>query len=91
MRINEAMQKLKEATAQKKDAEKAIRELEDVVKAYLNKRGIDEYVTKDGCKATYRAITINRFDAQAFKKSQYGNLYAEFCKATNSMKFTFNY
>ena len=91
MRINEAMQKLKEATELKKSSEASIKVYENFVKAYLNKKGIDEYVTKDGAKVTYRSVTTNKFDTQAFKKSQYGNLYAEFCKATNSMKFTFNY
>lgn len=91
MRINEAIQKLKEATEQKKNSEATIKELENVVKAYLNKKNLDEYVTKDGAKVTYRAVETKRFDSQAFKKSEFGNLYEQFTKATKSMKFTFNY
>ena len=91
MRINEAMQKLKEATELKKSSEATIKVYENFVKAYLNKKGIDEYVTKDGAKVTYRSVTTNRFDSQAFKKSEFGDLYEQFTKSTTSMKFTFNY
>lgn len=91
MRINEAMRGLKEAIAKKKELDANIKEFEEVVKAYMKKKGIDEYVSNCGAKATYRAVTTNRFDTQAFKKSEHGSLYAEFCKPTNSMKFTFNY
>ena len=50
---------------------------------------VDEVISEDGIKATYREVISNRFASTEFKKV-HADLYAAFTKKTSSMRFTCN-
>lgn len=50
--------------------------------------GVDE-LKSDEHKATYKAVTSNRFDSKAFKADGYEELYKEYSKPQTSMRFNF--
>lgn len=88
--INAIMKELAEMTAMLEETSAIVESLKDEVKAYMTEQGVDEVVTENGEKATWREVISNRFDSTAFKKSEWGELYKEFTKPTKSKRFTFN-
>lgn len=88
--INTIMKELAEMTAMLEETSAIVESLKDEVKAYMTEQGVDEVVTENGEKATWREVISNRFDSTAFKKSEWGELYKEFTKPTKSKRFTFN-
>ena len=88
--INAIMKELAEMTAMLEETSAIVEGLKDQVKEYMTEQGIDEVVTENGEKATWREIISQRFDSTAFKKSEWGELYKEFTKPTKSKRFTFN-
>ena len=50
---------------------------------------VDEVISDDGIKATYREVISNRFDSTAFKKD-FADIYSEYTKKSSSMRFTCN-
>ena len=88
--INTIMKELAEMNALLNETTEIVEGLKDEVKAYMTEHGVDEVVTENGEKATWREVISNRFDSTAFKKSEWGELYKEFCKKTTSKRFTFN-
>ena len=88
--INTIMKELAEMTAMLEETSAIVEGLKDQVKEYMTEQGIDEVVTENGEKATWREVISSRFDSTAFKKSEWGELYKEYCKPTRSKRFTFN-
>jgi len=88
--INTIMKELAEMTAMLEETSAIVESLKDEVKAYMTEQGVDEVVTENGEKATWREVISSRFDSTAFKKSEWGELYKEYCKPTKSKRFTFN-
>ncbi|MBR4590055.1 MAG: hypothetical protein IKO36_05250 [Bacteroidaceae bacterium] len=88
--INTIMKELAEMTAMLEETSAIVEGLKDQVKEYMTEQGIDEVVTENGEKATWREVISSRFDSTAFKKSEWGELYKEYCKPTKSKRFTFN-
>lgn len=62
--------------------------LEDEVKEYMRDNDIDEVLSDDGHKATWREVVSNRFCSTEFKKV-HGDLYKAFTKPTTTKRFTF--
>lgn len=87
--INATMKELAEYTAMKEELTAQIEALQDEIKGYMAETGVDEVVGENGEKATFRSVVSNRFDSTAFKKSEWGELYKEFCKRTEYKRFTF--
>lgn len=87
--INATMRELAEYTAMKEELTAQIEALQDEIKGYMAEAGVDEVVGENGEKATFRSVVSNRFDSTAFKKSEWGELYKEFCKRTEYKRFTF--
>lgn len=88
--INATMKELAEYTAMKEELTAQIEALQDQIKAYMNENGIDEIIGENGEKATWRSVVSNRFDSASFRKSEWGELYKEFCRRSEYMRFTFN-
>ena len=72
-----------------KELKAEVEKLQDEAKAYMTEQGIDEVITDDGIKATYREVLSNRFASTEFKKV-HEDLYKAFTKQTSSMRFTLN-
>ena len=88
--INAIMKELAEMTTLLEETNTIIEGLKDEVKAYMTENGVDEVVSENGEKATWREVVANRFDSTAFKKSEWAELYTMFTKTTKSKRFTFN-
>lgn len=88
--INEVMAELKNYMDMKDELQAEIEALQDQVKSYMTEAGVDEVIGENGEKATWRNVVSNRFDSTAFKKSEWGELYKDFVKRNEYMRFTFN-
>lgn len=89
MRINEVMKELAEYTALLEEVKVAIDGLQDELKAYMTDNNLDEILSSDGAKATWREVISNRFDSTAFKKD-FLDIYKEYTKQTTCKRFTFS-
>lgn len=87
--INEIMRELAEYTALKEEMEMQIESLKDEVKTYMTENGVDEVLSDNGSKATWRDVISNRFDSTSFKKD-FLDIYKAYTKKTTSKRFTFN-
>lgn len=87
MDINNTFKNIAQYRRLIEEAEKELAELEDQVKAYMTESGV-ETLFGDEHKATYKAVTANRFDSTAFKK-EHADMYEQYKKETKSMRFTF--
>lgn len=88
--INEVMAELKNYMDMKDELQAEIEALQDQVKSYMADNNVDEVIGENGEKATWRSVVSNRFDTASFRKSEWGELYKEFCKRTEYLRFTFN-
>lgn len=87
--INEIMKELAEMTTMQDELKATIEALQDEVKAYMTAEGVDEVLTENGEKATWREVISSRFDSTSFKKD-FSDVYKEYCKRTTYKRFTFN-
>lgn len=87
--INEVMRELAEMTEMLEDTKAVIESLQDEVKAYMTENKVDEVLSDNGEKATWREVISNRFDSTAFKKD-FLDIYKEYTKRTTCKRFTFN-
>ena len=87
--IEETMKELAEYTSLKEEMEMQIESLKDEIKNYMTENGVDEVLSEDGSKATWREVISNRFESTAFKKD-FLDIYKEYTKKTTSKRFTFN-
>lgn len=87
--INEIMKDLAEMNAMQDELKATIESLQDEVKQYMTAEGVDEVVSENGDKATWREVISNRFDSTAFKKD-FADVYREYTRRTTYRRFTFN-
>ena len=87
--INATLKELKEYNDMMKALKAEIEKLQDECKEYMIDNNVDEVISDDGIKATYREVISNRFASTEFKKV-HADLYAAFTKNTSSMRFTCN-
>lgn len=86
--INETMGELAEMTAMLEETKAIIEGLQEEVKAYMTAEGVDEVLTDNGEKATWREVISNRFDSTSFKKD-FSDIYQEYTRKTAYKRFTF--
>lgn len=90
-RINKVLAELKQFEAMKKEIEKEISKLQEECKDHMTEHELTELFNDDkSIVARYSEVVSNRFDTTAFKKSEWGELYAEYTKKVTSMRFTLN-
>lgn len=87
--IQKTMKELAEFTVMQNELEAQIDSLKDEIKEYMTEQGIDEVISEDGSKATWREVLSSRFASTEFKKV-HADLYKAFTKQTVSKRFTFN-
>ncbi len=86
--INETMKELAEMTAMLEETKAIIESLQEDVKAYMLLNDLDEVLSENGEKATWREVISNRFDSTQFKKD-FADIYKEYTKKTAYKRFTF--
>ena len=82
--IQKTMRELAEFTAMQAELEAQIDSLKDELKEYMKAENVDELLGENGEHAVWRKVISNRFDSTAFKKSEWGELYNEFTKPTET-------
>ena len=87
--INEVLKELKEYDEMMKALKAEVEKLQTECKEYMIENNIDEVISDDGIKATYREVISKRFDSTAFKKD-FADVYAEYSKSTSNFRFTLN-
>lgn len=87
--INATLKELKEYNDMMTALKAEIEKLQTECKEYMTANNLDEVISDDGIKATYREVISNRFDSTAFKKD-FADIYIEYTKKTSSMRFTCN-
>lgn len=88
--IIEVMAELRNFMDMKDELQAEIEALQDQVKSYMADNNVDEVIGENGEKATWRSVVSNRFDTASFRKSEWGELYKDFVKRSEYMRFTFN-
>lgn len=75
----------------KKELDAQIKALEDQIKEYMTANNLHELMSDDMLTVCrYKEVISKRFDTTAFKKSEWSELYDEYCKESKSMRFTVN-
>lgn len=87
--IQNTMKELAEFTAMQAELEAQIDSLKDELKEYMTAENLDELLGENGEHVVWRKVISNRFDSTAFKKSEWGELYKEFTRATETKPFKF--
>lgn len=90
-RINQLLADLKEYGEMKKELDKQIKELQAECKVFMTENQLSELFNDDkSISARYSEVISEKFDTTSFKKSEWGELYKEYCKKVTSMRFTLN-
>lgn len=87
--INATLKELKEYNEMAKALEVEIKKLQEDAKKYMDEKGVDEVISSDGIKATYRDVISTRFDGTQMKKDHI-DLYNEYLRKTTYKRFTCN-
>lgn len=87
--INATMRELAEYTRMQEELTAQIDTLKDELKEFMTAEDLDELLGENGEHAVWRKVISNRFDSTAFKKSEWGELYKEFTKPTETKPFKF--
>ncbi len=87
--IKSIMKELAEFTTLQAELETQIDGLKDQLKEYMKSENLEELLGDNGEHAVWRAVVSNRFDSTAFKKSEWGELYDQFTKTTETKPFKF--
>lgn len=87
--IQKTMKELAEFTVMQAELETQIDNLKDELKEYMKDRNVDELLGENGEHAVWRKVISNRFDTTAFKKSEWGELYKDFTKPSETRPFKF--
>lgn len=87
--INQTLKDLGEYVAIQSELEAQIESLKDEIKQYMTDQNIDELLSEGGQHVVWRSVISNRFDSTAFKKSEWGELYKEFTRPTETRPFKF--
>lgn len=90
-RINQLLAELKEYGEMKKELDKQIKELQAECKVYMTENQLSELFNDNkSISVRYTEVISEKFDSTSFKKSEWGELYKEYCKKVTSMRFTLN-
>lgn len=90
-RMNKVLAELKEYNQMKKELDSQIKALQDECKEYMTEHELSELFNDDNSiVARYSEVISERFDSTSFKKSEWGELYKEYCKKVTSIRFTLN-
>ncbi len=84
--FTEKIRKIKEFEQQKKQAEEAIDDLKDEIKAYMEKNKTTELAV-DVFTVRWTESTSERFDSKAFKKDN-EELYSEYLRPSTTKRFS---
>lgn len=84
--ISQLAKEIKELTRMKEELDAEITALQDSIKAEMLCRGVDELAAGE-YKIRWTAVTTNRFDSTAFRKT-YAGLYSQFLKQTQTRRFS---
>lgn len=87
--INATMKELAEYTAMMTELEAQIDAIKDQIKEYMKDENIEELLGENGEHVVWKKVLSNRFDSTAFKKSEWGELYKEFTKPSETRPFKF--
>lgn len=87
--INATLKELAEYTRMQDELTAQIDVLKDELKAYMTDENLDELLGENGEHVVWRKVISNRFDSTAFKKSEWGELFNEFTKPTETKPFKF--
>lgn len=87
--INATLKELAEYTRMQEELTAQIDTLKDELKEYMTTENVDELLGENGEHAVWRKVISNRFDSTAFKKSEWGELYKEFTKPSETKPFKF--
>lgn len=87
--INELMKELAEYTRLQEELTASIEALKDECKEYMKEENLDEVLGENGEHIVWKSVISNRFDSTAFKKSEWGELYKEFTKPSETRPFKF--
>ena len=80
------IRQIKELEQQKKQAEEAISDLKDEIKAYMDKNKTSE-LSVDVFTVHWSETTSERFDSKAFKKDN-EELYSKYLKSGTTKRFS---
>lgn len=83
--LNETLRALRRARRAADEAREQAGALEDVVKAELEARGVDQITTGD-YRVTWKAVTSRRLDAKALKAER-PEIYERYAVQTESRRF----
>ncbi len=86
--INEVMKELAEYTTLQNELKLQVEALQDEVKQYMTDNALDEVLTEEGIRATYKECQQSRFNSTAFKKD-FLDIYQEYCQQIHFKKFVF--
>ena len=86
--INKVMKELAEMSALEKELQMTIESLKDEVKDYMKANELDEVLSEDGYKATWRDVDSMRISSKDLKREM-PEIWARFAKLTTSKRFTF--
>lgn len=89
--MTKTIKELKTYITLKKELDAQIQALEDQIKDYMAANNLQELISDDlltVCR--YKEVISKRFDTTAFKKSEWADLYDEYCKESKTMRFTVN-
>jgi len=87
--INEIIKELAEYTKLADELEKQIDELKDECKEYMTSNELEEILGENGEHIIWKKVISMKFDSTAFKKSEWGELYKEYSKPTETKPFKF--
>lgn len=87
--INATIKELAEYTKMAEELTAQIDSLKDEIKAYMSETEQDELLGESGEHIIWKSVISNKFDSTAFKKSEWGELYKEFTKQTETKPFKF--
>ena len=87
--IQTTMRELAEYTRMQDELTAQIDALKDELKEFMTQENVDELLGSNGEHAVWRKVISNRFDSTAFKKSEWGELYKEFTKPSETRPFKF--
>lgn len=87
--INKTMKELAEYTAMMTELESQIETMKDQIKEYMREEEIEELLGENGEHVVWKKVLSSRFDSTAFKKSEWGELYKEFTKPSETRPFKF--
>lgn len=87
--INATIRELAEYSRMAEELSAQIESLKDEIKAYMTEAEVDELLGENGEHVIWKSVISNKFDSTAFKKSEWGELYKEFTKVTETKPFKF--